>query len=471
VRFHSSDGGLTAATETTVLDMFGQDTGASHQVSNVSIGPDGKLYVHNGDGFNTAASQSIDTFRGKVLRMNMDGTAATGNPYYDNANGQTARDYLFAYGFRNPFGGAWRAADSELYEVENGPSVDRFAKVVLGRNYLWDGTDASMRNFALYNWEPSHAPVNVAFVQPQTFFGSGFPEADMDHAFVTESGSTYAGGPQAHGKRIVEFAPGANGDLAGAARVPLIEYAGTGKATAAGLAAGPDGLYFTDLYKDQGATSAIDRGANVLRIRHVQEPAGYPHPSSATKTRASLVPAYPECTAPDRWHGPPLAHPSCSAPRPGSESLTAGAAFSGSVRARVTSGNAATTADEADVALRVSLTDVRNADDRSDYTGELEASLGLRVTDLYNGPALTLPGTVQDLPFSFTVPCAATTNPGTGSTCAVVTSADAVLPGVAIERRRAIWDVRRVEVRDGGPDGDADTQPNAPFATQGVFIR
>ena len=55
-------------------------------------------------------------------------------------------------GLRNPFGGAWRAADGAQWEVENGPSVDRLAKVVAGRNYLWDGTDASMQNFAAYNW-------------------------------------------------------------------------------------------------------------------------------------------------------------------------------------------------------------------------------------------------------------------------------------------------------------------------------
>jgi glucose/arabinose dehydrogenase len=471
VRFHSNDGGLTAASETTILDMFGQNTGQSHQVSAVTIGPDGKLYVHNGDGFNTEAAQSIDTFRGKVLRMNLDGTAATANPFYDASNGETARDYLFAYGFRNPFGGAWRASDASLYEVENGPSVDRFAKVVRGRNYLWDGTDASMRNFALYNWEPSHAPVNIAFVQPQTFFGSGFPEIEMDHAFVSESGSTYAGGPQAHGKRIVEFAPGPNGDFAGSPKVPLIEYSGTGKATAAGLAAGPDGLYFTDLYKDQGATSAIDRGANILRVRYVQQASGYQHALSAAKSVASLVPAYRPCTNPNASHGPPLASPSCSPPVGQSDSLAIGSAFIGSARLSAVDGNTATTADEADVRLRVTLADVRRASDRTDYTGELEARVALRLTDLHNGPGLNLAATRQDAPFRFAVPCTATTgSPDRGASCAVQTTADALMPGVVIERNRATWELGQVEVRDGGPDGDADTQPNAPFVTQGLFV-
>jgi len=277
IRLHSTDGGRTAATQTTVLDMFGERFYESHQISNVSIGPDGKLYVHLGDGFDSSAAQDLDSFRGKILRMNLDGTAFAGNPFYDVLDGITARDYVFAYGFRNPFGGAWRAADGSHYEIENGPDVDRFAKVDAGRNYLWDGSDASMLNFALYNWGlpcppcgPAHAPVNIAFVQPATFAGSGFPFAKMDHAFVTESGPTYAFGPQELGKRIVEFALDPMGTSA-TGPTTLVEYNGTGRATAVGIAAGPDGLYFTDLYKDEGF-DPIAPGANLLRIRFREGP-------------------------------------------------------------------------------------------------------------------------------------------------------------------------------------------------------
>jgi len=49
----------------------------------------------------------------------------------------------------------------------------------------------------------------------------------------------------------------------------LLRYTGTGKGTVVGLAAGPDGLYFTELYKDLGAVTPIDRGARVFRVRYV----------------------------------------------------------------------------------------------------------------------------------------------------------------------------------------------------------
>jgi len=125
-----------------------------------------------------------------------------------------------------------------------------------------------MRINAIYSWDPAHAPVNIAFIQPQTFEGSGFPAEKMGHAFVTESGPTWASGPQAKGKRIVEFVlDGLGNRLSGP--TTLVEYNGSGKASASGLAAGPDGLYFTDLYKDLDYDSPIDRGANVLRVKFV----------------------------------------------------------------------------------------------------------------------------------------------------------------------------------------------------------
>ena len=150
---------------------------------------------------------------------------------------------------------------------------------------LWDGSNASIENFGLYIWDPSHAPVNITFVEsPQhgsggSGGGSGFPADKLDHAFVSESGPTYATGPQARGKRIVEFAPDAADEL-GAAPTTLVEYSGTGKATVAGLAAASDGLYFTDLYKDQDAASPIDPGANLLRVSYLAPPAPAPAANS-----------------------------------------------------------------------------------------------------------------------------------------------------------------------------------------------
>lgn len=264
VRFTSNDGGRTAATQTTILDMVNETQGQSHQISNLTILPDGTLLCHMGDGFDASTAQNLDSFRGKILHLNLDGSPCASNPFYNAFDGISARDYVYAYGVRNPFGGDFRALDGRQYCVENGPSVDRFSQIVPGRNYLWDGSDASMSNYAIYNWFPAHGPVNLAFVQTSSFGGSGFPAEMLGHAFVSESGPTYANGPQVLGKRITEWILDANGNLV-SGPIPFLEYAGNGRSTACGLEAGPDGLYMTELYDDQGS-AATQPGARILRI-------------------------------------------------------------------------------------------------------------------------------------------------------------------------------------------------------------
>lgn len=264
----STAGGLGLASRTVLLNMQPETQGQSHQISNITIGPDGKLYVHNGDGFNASTAQNLTQFRGKILRLNKDGSAPSDNPFYNAADGITARDYVFAYGVRNPFGGAWRAADGKHYSVENGPSVDRFAQINRGVNYGYNGSDASMRINAIYNWSPATAPVNITFVQPETFAGSQFPQSLQGRAFVSESGSTYAAGPQASGKKITQFALGPTGAvLSGPTK--FAEYIGAGRSTVVALAAGPDGLYFSEFYEETGANGATAAGSRIFRIRYV----------------------------------------------------------------------------------------------------------------------------------------------------------------------------------------------------------
>ena len=264
VRFTSVDGGRTAATQDTILDLAGEPQGQSHQISNVHFMPDGSLLVHNGDGFNASTGQNLNSARGKVLRILKNGSAYPLNPFFDPSDGLTDKDLVWSYGLRNPFGGDYRVSDGAQYCVENGPSVDRIIRIDGGVNYGWNGTNSSMSINALHTWAPAVGPVNIAFTQAAVFNGSGFPFGKMDHAFITESGPTYASGTQANGKRITEWVIDSNGDLA-AGPLPFLEYTGTGRSTTVGLSAGPDGLYFTELYADSG-NNPTQMGARVLRV-------------------------------------------------------------------------------------------------------------------------------------------------------------------------------------------------------------
>jgi hypothetical protein len=207
--------------------------------------------------------------------------------------------------------------------------------------------------------------------------------------------------------------------------------------------------------------------------------AGFPRPAGATPLRVSLVPAFNPCIAPNRTHGAPLAFPSCTPPVQASSFLTVGtpdangaaAQSVGSLSFASVLGDPATAADEADIKLIASITDVRLKAGLGDYTGELDTNARVRLIDQASGPALNEPATVQDFIYRFTVPCRATVSTTIGSTCAVTTTADAIAPGTVREKARTIWEVGGVQVDDGGPDGvAATTSGNTLFETQGVFV-
>jgi hypothetical protein len=102
--------------------------------------------------------------------------------------------------------------------------------------------------------------------------------------------------------------------------------------------------------------------------------------------------------------------------------------------------------------------------------GQLEVVYDLRITDRFNDPTATTAGTVSDTTFPVTMPCSATASTGAGATCSVNTSANSLVPGSARSGDRAIWEIGKVKVFDGGPDGVAATGGNTLFQTQGVFI-
>jgi len=204
----------------------------------------------------------------------------------------------------------------------------------------------------------------------------------------------------------------------------------------------------------------------------------FPRPKGATPTRLAMVPSFRNCTAPNSTHGPSLVAPSCNPPVMSSSLLTIGtpdangaaANFSGSVRFIVTVGNPATEADEADVRLVVSLPDIRNNPSLTDYTGNLSVSTTLRITDTNNAEETPASGTVQDIPYKFTVPCVATGSTSIGSTCSVNTTADALAPNTVQENRRAIWEIGDTFVKDAGPNNIAGDGDDSNFLHSGVFV-
>jgi dipeptidyl aminopeptidase/acylaminoacyl peptidase len=197
----------------------------------------------------------------------------------------------------------------------------------------------------------------------------------------------------------------------------------------------------------------------------------YPRPKSAASSKMSLVPAYARCTASNRTHGPPLTFGSCHPPAQASGELTLGTADANGTAAQGSGFLRYRVVGPSDVQITAKMADVYERQTMTDYTGELRARTTLRITDKLNTPHPGGPGagTVSDTTLAATVPCAP--NPNQGADCTLVTSADALAPGIVIEGRRAIWELGQVQVDDGGADGDADTPgDNTLFMTQGLFV-
>jgi hypothetical protein len=240
---------------------------------------------------------------------------------------------------------------------------------------------------------------------------------------------------------------------------------------------------------DSSATASDTFTAYVVCVSPVAA-APYARPRGATPTLVPLVPAYRSCsaTSANSSHGAPLAYKSCAPPVQSSPYLTLGTPDAigngaaangiGTVGYRVKI-NPDPTPD--DVLINVSTTDVRctpletacggtNAVGGADYTGQLQATVPLRITDDLNGG---VQGTVQDTSFPVTVSCGATAGTSIGSTCAVSTSANAVLPGSAqtdSQPDNAIWELGQVQVFDGGVQGTAGASDATLFEDQGVFV-
>jgi uncharacterized delta-60 repeat protein len=217
-------------------------------------------------------------------------------------------------------------------------------------------------------------------------------------------------------------------------------------------------------------------------------PALYPRPATATPTRVPLVPGYDQCTAPNSTHrapklspGPGTGDPACNPPVRTSTALTTSSTGVGSgfVKLRAVVGNPGTAADEADVAVNVTATDVRCASVSgcsagADYPGQLILRLSTRVTD---GNSNSGSATVSDARIDVPVSCT-TTGGAAGSNCSVATTLDTMVPGSAPEGKLSIYDLPSIQLMDAGSDGTIGTQSCAPtcgngdervYLTEGVF--
>jgi len=126
--------GDVAGSETPILDLPTLNA-IYHNGGGLAFGNDGKLYVAVGENQVGSNSQNLDSYLGKLLRINPDGTVPTGNPF----TGGAARSRVWAYGLRNPFTIAADPVSGKLFvnDVGNATWEEINDATTGGRNFGW----------------------------------------------------------------------------------------------------------------------------------------------------------------------------------------------------------------------------------------------------------------------------------------------------------------------------------------------
>ena len=126
--------GDIAGAETVLLDLPTLSA-IYHNGGGLSFGNDGKLYISVGDNKVGDNAKNLDSYMGKLLRINTDGSVPSGNPF----SGGAARSRVWAYGLRNPFTNAIDPVTGKIFINDVGESTweEINDASVGGRHFGW----------------------------------------------------------------------------------------------------------------------------------------------------------------------------------------------------------------------------------------------------------------------------------------------------------------------------------------------
>ena len=237
-----------------------------HHGGAVNFGNDGKIYFTTGDQFNAANAQNLTNPRGKIHRINADGTIPGDNPFYDGSGPNW--DSIWALGLRNPFRAFYDSQTDRLLVADVGgndysTAYEEVDLAAAGANYGWPncefGTCGNPINTpALYAYP--HLGRDASITGGFVYHGTQFPSAYQGSYFFADYTQnwikrlTFDGNGAVNGVFNFEPANGVNDGPYGD-----IVY----------LTEGPDGaLYYVDLgYSDVGGTFGLSK---IRRIRYLQ---------------------------------------------------------------------------------------------------------------------------------------------------------------------------------------------------------
>ncbi len=238
-RYIDSSG--TGIKPTTLMTIPRILSSPSHNGGNIHFGPDGKLYISVGDYFvsNYAQDTSNSNKRGKIHRLNPNGTIPSDNPFPGNS--------IYVYGCRNSFDFTWDAETGRMYSTENGPNCnDEINNLIAGGNYGWpyEGnctyTSDPRYKRPIFYWSKTISPTGILVYRDTVF----------PHLYGKLLVANYNLG------KVYEFGLNAAGD---SVTTPPLTTVMPGSAVI-DVEAGPDGYIYL-------AVSTFQGSGKILRLR------------------------------------------------------------------------------------------------------------------------------------------------------------------------------------------------------------
>lgn len=175
---------MASGSEVVLLNFDALSSATNHNGGFIKFGTDGKLYIAIGENANTAHAQNLDTYHGKLLRINADGSAPSDNPY-NQSGASEQKKRVWGWGLRNPF----------TFDVQ--PGTGKMYVNDVGQNTWEEINDATLggKNFGWPSREGTGDTNGGQFTNPVYAYGHGSGDdkgcAITGGAFFNPSSTNY----------------------------------------------------------------------------------------------------------------------------------------------------------------------------------------------------------------------------------------------------------------------------------------
>lgn len=199
---------------TVIWRQFDIVQGNGHYGHRLAVSPDRHLFITSGERQKFTPAQDMGSTLGKVVRLNLDGSVPSDNPFA--GQGGPAAE-VWTLGHRNPLGIAF-AADGKLWVHEMGPRHgDELNLILRGQNYGYpevsNGDHYDGRGIPDHDTRPEFAAPAAYWVPAISPAGLDIYEGDL---FSAWQGHALIGGLSS--KALVRVAIGTDGSAAEAER-------------------------------------------------------------------------------------------------------------------------------------------------------------------------------------------------------------------------------------------------------------